>query len=40
MVVVVQGLVILFCGALENMFKPQLAALLRRSPPAAVVRPA
>jgi len=40
MVVVVQGLVILFCGALENMFKPQLAALLRRSPPAAAVRPA
>jgi simple sugar transport system permease protein len=32
MVVVVQGLVILFCGALENMFKPQLAALFRRIP--------
>jgi len=39
MVVVVQGLVILFCGALENMFKPQLAALLRRAAPAAA-RPA
>ena len=32
MVVVVQGLVILFCGALENMFKPQLVALFRRLP--------
>jgi simple sugar transport system permease protein len=30
MVVVIQGLVILFCGALENMFKPQIAALFRR----------
>jgi simple sugar transport system permease protein len=29
MVVVIQGLVILFCGALENMFKPQIAALFR-----------
>jgi simple sugar transport system permease protein len=30
MVVVIQGLVILFCGALENMFKPQIAALFGR----------
>src|SRR5262249_61404994 len=30
MVVVIQGLVILFCGALENMFKPQIAELFRR----------
>ena len=30
MVVVIQGLVILFCGALENMFKPQIAVLFRR----------
>jgi simple sugar transport system permease protein len=30
MVIVIQGLVILFCGALENMFKPQIAALFRR----------
>jgi general nucleoside transport system permease protein len=29
MVVVIQGLVILFCGALENMFKPRIAALFR-----------
>ena len=35
MVVVIQGLVILFCGALENMFRPQIAALFRRSRPAA-----
>jgi general nucleoside transport system permease protein len=33
MIVVIQGLVILFAGALEHMFKPQLAALL------AVLRP-
>jgi simple sugar transport system permease protein len=29
LVVVIQGLVILFCGALENMFRPALAALFR-----------
>jgi simple sugar transport system permease protein len=29
MVVVIQGLVILFCGALENMFKPHIVALFR-----------
>jgi ABC-type uncharacterized transport system permease subunit len=29
MVVVIQGLVILFCGALENVFRARLAALLR-----------
>ncbi|MGH6933620.1 MAG: ABC transporter permease [Dongiaceae bacterium] len=29
MVIVIQGLVILFCGALENMFKPRIAALFR-----------
>jgi ABC-type uncharacterized transport system permease subunit len=33
LVVVIQGLVILFAGALENMFRPSLEALLaRRSP--------
>ncbi len=37
MVVVIQGLVILFCGALENMFKPHIAALVRRSSPAEAV---
>jgi ABC-type uncharacterized transport system permease subunit len=30
MVVVIQGLVILFCGALENLFRVPLAAVLRR----------
>lgn len=30
MVIVIQGLVILFCGALEYMFKPQIVALFRR----------
>jgi len=30
MVVVIQGLVILFAGALENMFRPQIEALFRR----------
>lgn len=30
MIVVIQGMVILFAGALEHMFKPQLAALLAR----------
>ncbi len=32
MVVVIQGLVILFCGALENLFRPALAALFRAAP--------
>jgi simple sugar transport system permease protein len=31
LVVVIQGLVILFCGALENLFKRPLAALFRRA---------
>jgi simple sugar transport system permease protein len=30
MVVVIQGLIILFCGALENMFRPWIAALFAR----------
>jgi len=30
MVVVIQGLVILFCGALENVFRAPLGALLAR----------
>ncbi|HZH25715.1 MAG TPA: ABC transporter permease [Azospirillaceae bacterium] len=34
MVVVIQGLIILFAGALENLFRPQLEALFRRRPPA------
>ncbi|MEC8236286.1 MAG: ABC transporter permease, partial [SAR324 cluster bacterium] len=29
MVVLIQGLVILFAGALENLFRPQLQALVR-----------
>lgn len=33
MVVVIQGLVILFCGALENVFRAPLAALWRRKDP-------
>ena len=33
MVVVIQGLVILFCGALENLFRGPLAALLQRKEP-------
>jgi simple sugar transport system permease protein len=33
-VVVIQGLVILFCGAFEAMFRPHLAALFRRRQPA------
>ncbi|WGF86240.1 ABC transporter permease [Marinivivus vitaminiproducens] len=37
MVVVIQGLVILFCGALENMFRPALARLFRRPAPAGAV---
>ena len=35
MVVVIEGLVILFCGALENLFKPRLEALFRRRRAAA-----
>jgi ABC-type uncharacterized transport system permease subunit len=35
MVVVIQGLVILFCGALEHMFRPQLERLFARPLPAA-----
>ncbi len=35
MIVVVQGLVILFAGALENMFRPRLEALFRPPAPAA-----
>jgi ABC-type uncharacterized transport system permease subunit len=35
MIVVIQGLVILFAGALEHMFKPQLAALLSVLRPSA-----
>ena len=31
MVILIQGLVILFCGALENVFRAPLAALLRRA---------
>jgi simple sugar transport system permease protein len=30
MVVVIQGLIILFCGALENMFRPWIASLFAR----------
>lgn len=30
MVIVIQGLIILFCGALENMFRPALAALFAK----------
>jgi simple sugar transport system permease protein len=30
MVIVIQGLIILFCGALENMFRPALAAAFAR----------
>jgi len=33
MVVVIEGLVILFCGALENLFRPWLEALFRRRQP-------
>ncbi len=35
MVVVIQGLVILFVGGLENMFRPQIEGLFRRRQPAA-----
>jgi simple sugar transport system permease protein len=31
MVVVIQGLVILFAGALENLFRPRVEALFRRT---------
>ncbi|MBI3708693.1 MAG: ABC transporter permease, partial [Proteobacteria bacterium] len=31
MVVVIQGLVILFCGALENVFRPYVEAPFRRA---------
>jgi simple sugar transport system permease protein len=31
MVIVIQGLIILFCGALENMFRPTLAAMFARA---------
>jgi simple sugar transport system permease protein len=34
LVIVIQGLIILFCGALENMFRPALAALFARPGPA------
>ena len=34
MVVVIQGLVILFAGALENLFRPKIEALFRRRAPA------
>jgi simple sugar transport system permease protein len=30
LIVVIEGLVILFCGALENLFRPQLRSLLLR----------
>jgi simple sugar transport system permease protein len=33
MVVVIQGLVILFAGALENLFRPRIEALFRRTVP-------
>ena len=36
LVVVIQGLVILFAGALENMFRPQVEALFARRPHAVV----
>ncbi len=34
-VVVIQGLIILFCGAFEGLFRPRLLALFRRRAPAA-----
>lgn len=37
LVVVIQGLVILFAGALEHMFRPYLEALFARPPPAEAV---
>jgi general nucleoside transport system permease protein len=37
LVVVIQGLVILFAGALEHMFRPSVEALFARSPPAEAV---
>jgi len=40
MIVVIQGLVVLFAGALEHMFRRPLGALLSRRPPAPVPTPA
>ncbi len=40
MVVVIQGLVILFAGALENMFRPQIEGLFRRRGEARATAPA
>jgi ABC-type uncharacterized transport system permease subunit len=40
MIVVIQGLVVLFAGALEHMFRRPLAAILWRRPPAPVPTPA
>ena len=37
LVVVIQGLVILFAGALEHMFRPQLEALFARPAPSGAV---
>jgi len=39
-VVVIQGLIILFCGAFEGLFRPRLLALFRRSPQRATSGPA
>ncbi len=38
MIVLIQGLVILFAGALEYMFRPALAAVFARRPDAAVAK--
>jgi general nucleoside transport system permease protein len=38
LVVVIQGLVILFAGALENLFKPRIEALFRRRPRGAAAQ--
>ena len=38
MIVVIQGLVILFAGALEHMFRPALVALFACATPAACAR--
>ena len=37
LVVVIQGLVILFAGALEHMFRPRLEALFARPAPSGAV---
>jgi general nucleoside transport system permease protein len=37
MIVVIQGLVILFAGGLEHMFRPALAAIFARKPPVAAL---